>query len=116
MDSNKKAEVNGLCIAGLIFGIMSVLTCWTVMLIPFNAGMAVTLSCLSRGSSKMNGLSVLSIVLAGISILIGLLVIIFVIVFAVGAVMQMWKEIAYELYDGTGLDQFALFFTIKAMH
>ena len=84
MNSDTKSEVNGLSIAGLVFGILAIITCWMVVFVPFNAGMAITMSCLSRGGKKMNGISITGCVLAGISLFIAVLLMILMVSLMVG--------------------------------
>lgn len=74
MENSRKSEVNGMCIAGLVFSILAVLTSWTVILAPLNAGMAFTLACLSGGKLKMNAVSVISCVLASLSLVLAVLI------------------------------------------
>lgn len=89
-----RAETNGMSIAGLVFGILSLLVCWTVVLAPFMAGLAMTFACLSRGDKKMCGLSIATVVMAIISILVAAAILIF----AAGAAFSAIESAIYSYH------------------
>ncbi len=72
MDNNNRAAVNGLSIAGLVFGIFSIIFSVLIIPVPFFFGLSVTFSLLSRGAQKMNGLAKAGLVLSAVSVIVAL--------------------------------------------
>lgn len=92
MDNNIRAEANGLSIAGLVFGILAVLSSFTVVFIPFFASMAITFSLLSRGNKKMNVQAIAGNILAIVSIIIGLLICSIILVLIIGGISELFSS------------------------
>lgn len=72
MDTTVKAETNGLAIAALVFGVLSVLTCWTVILPIPQATLAIAFALLSRGNKKECTMAVVGTVLGIIGVVLGI--------------------------------------------
>lgn len=68
----EKQEVNGLGIAGLLFGVFSLLFSALVFPVPLFGGLSVTFSLLSRGGKKMNTIATVGIVLTIVSVAVAL--------------------------------------------
>lgn len=74
MNKQVKAETNGLAIASLVFGIIGILISWTVVLnLPF-ACMTFAFSLLSRGNKRKCGVAAAGTILGIVSIVIGIVV------------------------------------------
>ena len=76
MNEQTKAVPNGLSTASLIFGILALLTSITVVLVPFNASMAIMFAWLSRGNKKMCSRAAAGNLMGIISLVLGLVVLI----------------------------------------
>lgn len=74
MEKNVKAETNGLAVASMVFGIISILISWTMVLNLPCACLAFCFSLLSRGNKKKSGPAVAGTVMGIVSIIIGLVV------------------------------------------
>ena len=68
MKNKKLALHNGFSTASLIFGVLSLLTCMLVVLVPFNSGLAITFAFLSRGDGRMSTEAKIGLVLAVLAI------------------------------------------------
>jgi len=73
MDRTVKAETNGLAIASLIFGILSVLSCWTIILPIPQAALAIGLALLSRGNKKKCTMASTGLILGIVGAVLGVL-------------------------------------------
>jgi len=80
MDTKARAEVNGLAVASLIFGIISILTCWTVILPVPLVLLTFMFALLSRGNKKESGVAVAGMVLGVVGLAFTLVVIVSVLV------------------------------------
>lgn len=74
MDKKAKAETNGLAVASLIFGILTLLTCWTVVLPVSQALLAFMFALLSRGNKKKCGVAKAGTLLAVIGLVFALVI------------------------------------------
>lgn len=68
----EKQEVNGLGIAGLLFGVFSLLFSALVFPVPLFGGLSVTFSLLSRGGKRMNTIAMVGIALTIVSVAVAL--------------------------------------------
>lgn len=68
----EKQEVNGLGVAGLLFGVFSLLFSALVFTVPLFGGLSITFSLLSRGGKRMNTIAMVGIVLTIVSAVVAL--------------------------------------------
>ncbi len=73
MDRKEKAAVNGLAVASLVFGILAILTSWTVIPAVMNALFALMFASLSKGCRKKCGIALAGMLLALSAIVIALI-------------------------------------------
>ena len=75
MDKKAVSETNGLAVASLIFGVLTILTCWTMVLPVPQALLAFMFALLSRGNRRSCGVAKAGALLAVIGLVLTMFVV-----------------------------------------
>lgn len=100
MDKKIRAEANGLAVASLVFGIISVLLSWTVVLNIPCVCLTFAFSLLSRGNKRKCGMAVTGTVLGIVSLVIGLAAFVSLAGLALGYIRDLQLDFEFLLDEG----------------
>lgn len=89
------AKNNGMSVAGFIFGLLCMLTCFTVVFVPVLAGLGICLSILSRGDGSMTWLARLGIIFSVIGILLAFILGNFIIISTPGLLNNIFERLYF---------------------
>ena len=91
--SNIKQDANAFSTASLIFGILTIVSFWTILIPLFTAGFGIGFAFLSRGSKRMNGAAKGGVITSVIGIVLMILEVIVVCLLMFNLVMNLFGNL-----------------------